>query len=172
MKVTDFLSLYRNDPQTQLTAQKLNCGEPCHVQLKGLVGSQDAVLAAALVIDNESGIGAQDALVPGTHVFVMHDRDEAHYFHTDMQNLLSHQEVLFFPTSYKRPYSFDETENANVLQRAEVLNKLKDLSGAKADNEAIFIITYPEALTEKVINKKSLAQNTFGVKVGERLDVD
>ncbi len=217
MKVTDFLSLYRNDPQTQLTAQKLNCGHPCHVHLKGLVGSQDAVLAAALVIDNESGIGAQEALVPGTHVFVMHDRDEAHYFHTDLQNLLSHQEVLFFPTSYKRPYSFDETENANVLQRAEVLNKLKDvrtsppgpLSTGEGEGSSrreerpgttrktgeavkqnaegsdfspslvergaggeVYIITYPEALTEKVINKKSLAQNTFGVKVGERLDVD
>ncbi len=105
---------------------------------------------------------------PGTHLFVLHDREEAAYFYSDLFNLLAQeQEVLLFPSSYKRAYQFDHTENANILLRAEVLNRLNNRAGAGA-----MIVTYPEALTEKVINKKSLVANTLGAKVGEKLDVN
>ncbi len=66
--------------------------------------------------------------------------------------------------SYKRPYEYDETENANILMRAEVLNQLS------THPESQIIITYPEALSEKVITKKSLSSNTFVVKTREILD--
>src|SRR5690606_20631097 len=92
------------------------------------------------------------------HLFILHDREEASYFLSDLQNLLGDEKTpLLFPTSYKKPYQFDETENASILMRAEVLNQLnaKNLRGE-------LIVTYPEALTEKVINKKSLVANTFG----------
>ena len=85
----------------------------------------------------------------------------------DLQNLLPGEEILFFPTSYKRPYKFEETENANILQRAEVLNTIN--TGA---SQKFIIITYPEALTEKVINKRSLRENSFSVKIGEKLDLN
>jgi transcription-repair coupling factor (superfamily II helicase) len=151
----DFLELYRLDGVVQTIAERARSVEPFRLQIKGLVGSQDAVLAAALY-----------TLHRQHHLFVLHDREEAAYFHNDLQNLLGDgKEVLLFPTSYKRPYQFDETENANILQRAEVLNRLNARS---ADGE--LIVTYPEALTEKVINKKSLVENTFGAKVGEKLD--
>src|SRR5688572_30260840 len=94
----------------------------------------------------------------------MHDKEEAGYFQNDLQNLLS-REILLFPMSYKKPYEFDEIENANILMRTEVLNRLSNKTSPE------IIITYPEALTEKVINKRSLAQNTFSVKLKENLDV-
>ncbi|MGB4974126.1 MAG: DEAD/DEAH box helicase, partial [Cyclobacteriaceae bacterium] len=68
------------------------------------------------------------------------------------------------PMSYKRPYEYDEIENANVLMRSEVLTLITN----QPDKQ--LIVTYPEALVEKVINKKSLASNTFSVKKGENLD--
>ncbi|MEQ8808268.1 MAG: transcription-repair coupling factor, partial [Imperialibacter sp.] len=101
------------------------------------------------------------------HVFVMHEKEEDAYFFNDMQNLFGEREVIFFPTSYKRPYQFDETENANILLRADVLNKLNHRSG-----KGEIIVTYPEALTEKVINKRALTENTFNAKVGDKVDVD
>src|SRR5688572_25256241 len=94
----------------------------------------------------------------------MHDKEEAGYFQNDLQNLLSH-EILLFPMSYKRPYEYDEIENANVLMRTEVLNLLSNKTSPE------IIVTYPEALAEKVINKRSLAQNTFSVKLKEKLDI-
>ncbi|MFB9863462.1 transcription-repair coupling factor [Rufibacter immobilis] len=157
MKATQFLELYRQDPVVQTMAQRLQSSEPQHIQLKGLVGSLDAVVASAL-----------QTMQAGTHLFILHDRDEAAYFYSDLSNLLENdQEVLLFPSSYKRAYQFDHTENANILLRAEVLNRLNDRAGAGA-----LIVTYPEALTEKVINKKSLVANTLGAKVGEKLDVN
>ncbi|WP_210463260.1 transcription-repair coupling factor [Rufibacter roseolus] len=157
MKATQFLELYRQDPVVQTVAQRLQTPEPQHIQLKGLVGSLDAVVASAL-----------QTMQPGTHLFILHDREEAAYFYSDLSNLLEEgQEVLLFPSSYKRAYQFDHTENANILLRAEVLNRLNNRAGAGA-----LIVTYPEALTEKVINKKSLVANTLGAKVGEKLDVN
>jgi len=99
-------------------------------------------------------------------ILVMHDKEEAAYFQNDLQNLLGEKEVLLFPTSYKRPYQFDETENANILMRAEILNRINH----KASSGEL-IVTYPEALTEKVINKKALSTNTFSTKIGEKIDV-
>ncbi len=151
------MELYRQDPVVQTVAQRLQTPEPQHIQLKGLVGSLDAVVASAL-----------QTMQPGTHLFILHDREEAAYFYSDLSNLLEEgQEVLLFPSSYKRAYQFDHTENANILLRAEVLNRLNNRAGAGA-----LIVTYPEALTEKVINKKSLVANTLGAKVGEKLDVN
>ncbi|QHL88587.1 transcription-repair coupling factor [Nibribacter ruber] len=157
MKATQLLELYRQDPVVQTVAERLSSAEPLHVQLKGLVGSLDAVVASAL-----------QTMQARTHLFVLHDREEAAYFYSDLSSLLEdNQEVLLFPSSYKRAYQFDNTENANILLRAEVLNRLNDRGTAGA-----LIVTYPEALTEKVINKKSLVANTLGAKVGEKLDVN
>ncbi|CAA9211680.1 MAG: Transcription-repair coupling factor [uncultured Adhaeribacter sp.] len=156
MKIKDFLELYRLDPVVQTIAERLQTPTQTHLHLKGLAGSLDAVLAAAV-----------SSLHPGHHVFILHDKEEAAYFHSDLQHLFQDkQEAFLFPSSYKRPYAFDETENANILLRAEVLNQISNKA-----QEGILIVTHPEALTEKVINKKSLVANTFGAKVGEKLDV-
>lgn len=136
-------------------AERIKPNETTRVRLKGLVGSLDAVIAAATFQINKQ-----------TNIFVLHDKEEAAYFHNDLQNLMGEKEVLLFPTSYKRPYQFDETENANILMRAEILNRINHKATVGE-----LIVTYPEALTEKVINKKSLSTNTFSAKVGESLDV-
>jgi len=155
LKVKDFIKIYKEDAVVQTIAEKIKPNETSHIRLKGLVGSLDAVIAASVYQLNKQ-----------TCVYVMHDKEEAAYFHNDLQNLIGEKEVLLFPTSYKRPYQFDETENANILQRAEILNRINH----KASTGEL-IVTYPEALTEKVINKKSLNKNTFSAKVGENLDV-
>ena len=140
----------------QSIAERMRPNETTRLRLKGLVGSLDAVVAAATYQINKQ-----------TNIFVLHDKEEAAYFHNDLQNLMGEKEVLLFPTSYKRPYQFDETENANILMRAEILNRINHKASIGE-----LIVTYPEALTEKVINKKSLSSNTFTAKVGEALDVE
>ncbi|MFC5271157.1 transcription-repair coupling factor [Adhaeribacter terreus] len=155
MKVADFLQLYRHDGLVQTIAEHLRTSEKSRLQIKGLVGSQDAVLASALYTAADHH-----------NIFILHDKEEAAYFLSDLQALVGDQKTpLLFPTSYKKAYQFDETENANILMRAEALNQL---SARHPKGE--LIVTYPEALTEKVINKKSLVANTFGAKVGEKLD--
>ncbi|MEQ8243600.1 transcription-repair coupling factor [Fulvivirga sp.] len=156
MEAKDLLKLYKSDSIIQTIAEKTKANEESYIQLKGISGSLDAIIVAAIYQTNHQN-----------HLIVLHDKEEAAYFHYDLQNLLTGKEVLFFPTSYKRPYEFEETENANVLMRAEILNRVNH----KASSGEI-IVTYPEALTEKVINKKSLLKNTFSAKVGEQIDVE
>ncbi|GAA4447762.1 transcription-repair coupling factor [Ravibacter arvi] len=156
MKVEDLLSLYSSDGFVQTLIHRLESAkqDDQHIQIKGLVGSLDAVLAATV---RQS--------LPKTSLYVMSDREEAAYFVNDLQNLLPSQDILFYPPSSKRPYEYAEVDNVNVLARAEILNKLN-----LSQDAALMIVTYPEALTEKVINRRSLVANTFTIRTGERLD--
>ena len=153
MRANDFISIYRADGLIKTVAAGIKTPRKKNISIKGLSGSLDAVLLASVF-----------KLHPQDFIVVLQERDEAAYFQNDLQNLLGH-EVLLFPMSYKRPYEYDEIENANILMRAETLNFL-----ANKTSPAI-IVTYPEALCEKVINKRSLASNTFSVKHGEKLNV-
>lgn len=153
MRANDFLSIYRADGLIKTVAAGIKTSAKENHQIKGLAGSLDAVILASVW-----KILHQDIVV------ILQDREEAAYFQNDLQNLLE-KEILIFPMSYKRPYEYTETENANILMRAEVLNHLANKTGSD------IIVTYPEALSEKVINKRSLASNTFSVKINEKLDV-
>lgn len=156
MKGKDLVKLFRSEINVVGLAEVAKPNEPRNVQLKGMVGSLDAVIASALYSINHQN-----------HIFVMHEKEEAAYFHNDLQNLFGDKEILFFPSSYKRPYEFEEIENANILMRAEILNRINHKSSSGE-----LIVTYPEALTEKVINKKSLVENTWTAKVGESVDAE
>lgn len=103
----------------------------------------------------------------GCHLLIAHDKEEAAYINNDLVELLGDGSTYFFPSSYKRPYHYDKVENANVLQRAEILNKI-----LSQDTKHPIIVTYGEALYEKVINKRSLKENTFKAAVGEKVDLE
>lgn len=153
MRASDFLTIYRADGFIKTVAAGIKASPPSVIRLRGLAGSLDAIVMAA---------GFK--LHPQDYVVVLSDREEAAYFINDLQNLLD-REILLFPMSYKRPYEFHDIENANILMRAEVLNRLANKKGHE------IIVTYPDALSEKVINKRSLASNTFTIKLGEKLDM-
>lgn len=156
MKVQDLLALYQADPFVQVIANRLkNTGSEKQIfQIKGFSGSLDAVLASSIYHELQK-----------TCVFVLSDKEEAAYFFNDIKDLLAKESVHFYPMSYKKAYLHDDIDNANVLQRSEVLNILNN---AKA--EPHIIITYAEALSEKVINRRSLLSNTFSVQINEKLD--
>ncbi|GJM30254.1 MAG: transcription-repair-coupling factor [Cyclobacteriaceae bacterium] len=115
----------------------------------------DAVIASA-VSQNTTG----------SSLYILKDKDQAAYFQNDLQNLLE-TEVLLYPTSYKKPYQYQEIENANVLMRAEIINRILE-----AGQSQVHIVTYPEALCEKVINKQSLVANTMNLQVGSHMELN
>lgn len=154
LKGKDLLKLYKSEGNIVGLAELTKPNEDTCVQVKGAVGSLDAVIASCIY-----GINHQ------THIFILHEKEEAAYFYNDLQNLLGEKEVMLFPSSYKRPYQFEETENANILMRAEILNRINN----KATTGEL-IVTYPEALNEKVINKKSLVDNTWKARTGDKVD--
>ncbi|MEQ8907112.1 transcription-repair coupling factor [Ekhidna sp.] len=151
MNTKDLLQKYQESTNVQAIAESIEKKQ--QLRLKGIAGSYDALLVASTF----KALG-------GIHLIVLHDFEEASYFQNDLANFLT-DEFIPFPSSYRKPYHFEEIENANILQRAEVLNDLND-----QDN--LIIVTYPEALSEKVINKRSLVSNTFTARPGEQLDTE
>ena len=100
------------------------------------------------------------------YLLIFNDKEEAAYYLNDLEQLLGHKNVLFYPGSYRRPYQIEETDNANVLLRSEVLNRIN------SRKKPAVIVTYPSALFEKVVTKKELEKNTLKVTVGEPLSLD
>jgi transcription-repair coupling factor (superfamily II helicase) len=123
--------------------------------LSGLHGSAFSIVVAQLFKETDRPF-----------LCVFNDKEEAAYHLNDLEQLVGEQDVLFFPGSYRRPYQIEETNNANVLLRSEVLNRIN------SRKKPALIVTYPEALFEKVVTRKELERNTLSVKVGDELSLD
>ena len=132
-------------------------GRGARLHVDGLTGSLPAVVAAALA--------AKKPTV--NQLFVAPTKDDAFYLDNDLEALLPDgQQVMLFPTSYRKAYTYDaeQTENANVLMRSEVL---KAMSGG----EPVVVVSYPEALSEKVVGSNTLTANTLHLRRGEHRDM-
>ena len=99
-------------------------------------------------------------------LFILRDKEEAAYFLNDLETLIGKKEVLFYPASYRRPYEIEQTDNANVLMRAEVLNRLSSRKKPAA------IVTFPDALFEQVVTREELSKNTLQLRQGDALGLD
>lgn len=162
MNISQLKEHYRNSASVAALANFINSKEPFRVHLKGMAGSLPAVVAASLF--KESG---------PVHLIILPEKEEAAYFFNDLENLLGEQElpfhkkrVLFFPTTYRRPYEIEKTDNTNVLSRTEVMKRIGSREGGT------LVVTYPEALAEKVVSKAYLAKNTLRIQKGENLSLD
>lgn len=135
--------------------QETLCPEGARVVLKGPMGSALSFLVA------EAFKAASRPLL-----FLLADKEEAAYHLNDLEAILGRDDVLFYPGSYRRPYEIEETDNANVLLRAEVLSRIS------SRRKPALIVSYPEALFEKVVTRKELKKNTLGIRKGDSLSLD
>ena len=125
------------------------------IQITNLVGSSMSfVISETFKKDDKS------------YLLIFNDKEEAAYHLNDLEQLLDQKNVLFYPGSYRRPYQIEETDNANVLMRSEVLNRIN------SRKKPAIIVTYPEALFEKVVTKKDLERNTLKLSVSESVSLD
>jgi transcription-repair coupling factor (superfamily II helicase) len=148
-----FLSEFQKDSLIDLLSEGIRARSSERISLKGLAGSLDAIVIASISVSNHI-----------SQIIICQDREEAAYLAGDLQNLLPDREILIFPVSYRTPYEFESVENANVLMRSEALDKIT------AHPQSQIIVTYPEALSEKVITHAALTKNTFVIKKGDTLD--
>lgn len=153
------LTAYGNHPAVKKIAQNLeNQTSATRIQLSGLTGALESFVIAGTILHSSPS---------NLHLFIANSKEEAAYRQNDLEGLLTGQAVYFFPDSFKRPAFFDELNPTQVLQRSEVVNKMT----SQAKDNAV-IVTYPEALFEKVVRPEVLAQSRFEVQKGEKLDVD
>ncbi len=155
MEAKEILALYRNHPKVaELSSLLANGGTP-KINLKGLSGSSPVLCCAAGIAQN-----------PNHALFILQDKEEAAYFYDDLKTLSDENNVFFFPTSYKRSVLYEKIDNDNIVLRTEVLNRLS------TEKSPIVIVSYPEALVEKVISGAGLQSNTLRVHNGEKLSIE
>ena len=123
--------------------------------LKGLIGSSFSFIISELFKTADKPF-----------LIIFDDKEEAAFFLNDLEQLGNDKDVLFYPGSYRRPYQIEETNNANVLLRAEVLNRIN------SRKKPAIIVTYPDALFEKVVTRKELESNTLKIAVNDNLSID
>ena len=145
-KLRDVIALSQNNTSTQYNDK---------LHLKGLVGSSLSFVISSSFKTSEK-----------PYLLIFNDKEEAAYFLNDFEHLLDDSNVLFYPGSYRRPYEIEETDNANVLLRAEVLNRIN------SRKKPALIVTYPDALFEKVVTRKELDRHTLKVAVNDSLSLD
>ena len=162
MNATAFLHLFQEHPQIKNLEEALRRDEK-HLHLKGLMGSATAITLAALF--DKSG--------KQQHLVVLPEKEEAAYFYNDLEVLLgdssmdhNKKRVLFYPTTYKRPYEPEKLDKAYELSRTEVLKRFMN------DERKTIVVTYPEALSEKVITKTWLNKNMMKLRQGEDVSLD
>jgi len=156
LNLDQLLSQYDRHPKLIELSSGLSVSQ-AKVQIKGLAGSMKSFLAAAL----------SRKLNAFHHLFVVSDFEECQYLANDLENLVPVSRVMVYPSPYRKHKHFDAFENNQIQQRTEVLNRLKGTLGTPH-----FIVSYPEALVERVVSSDFISKNTFAVTVGDSLDID
>jgi len=151
---TAIQEVFEQSPQIRKLLNSIAQNESITV-LKGLIGSSlSFVLKSAFT----------NAKIPLLLIF--NDKEEAAYHLNDLELLIGEKDVLFYPGSYRRPYQIEEVDNANVLLRAEVLNRIN------SRKKPAVIVSYPDALFEKVVTRKELEKSTLKIKTDDSLTLD
>ena len=155
MDIKDIRQLYAMAPQTGALLKLLQDKQGGNIFLQGQQASATSLLFASVAEKTVQ-----------TFLFVLQDADEAGYFYHDLTQVMGTENVLFFPSSYKRSVKYGQRDSANEILRTEVLAKVS-ARDVKA-HEALFIVSYPEALAELVISKKHLDERRLSLKTGQQ----
>ena len=153
LEVQDLLRQYAAHPQVAALNTLLKSKTSRNIFLKGLNGSGAAMTIASLFFKRR-----------GSYVCVLNDLEEAGYFYHDLVQLTGGDGIYFFPSAYRRAIKYRHVDPANEILRTEVLSTLQD------PTVPFVIVTYPDALAEKVISREVLKENTLKISVGEKLD--
>lgn len=155
MDIKDIRQLYAMAPQTGALLKLLQDKQGDNIFLQGQQASATPLLFASVAEKTVQ-----------TFLFVLQDTDEAGYFYHDLTQVMGTENVLFFPSSYKRSVKYGQRDSANEILRTEVLAKIS-ARDVKA-HEALFIVSYPEALAELVVSKKHLDERRLSLKTGQQ----
>ncbi len=150
----ELLGIYRSRPALIGLHQALDGPSIRRVRIAGTAGAVNSLVIAAF-----RGLSERPLLV------ILPDFEAASYMLNDLENLLGENQVLFFPSTYKKPFDLATPDKGNILLRAEVLSKINR-------GTSMPIVTYPEAIAELVINRQGLVQNSIELRVGEKISTD
>ena len=158
MSVKELLERYQNTPRLFQLADRLSFAQPQKIYLENLRGSSSQFVIAAAFL--------HPSLAHLNHLVVLNDAEEAAYFHNTLENLTEALDIFYFPSSFKNRKNYQLLNSSHVMLRTEALTKI-----AAGGNKKI-VVTYPEALFEKVVLPNTLSSNIIQIKTGDTLHTD
>lgn len=158
MEIQGLQALYAGHKSVKALAKALQDGSVRTIFAEGLCAS-----AAPLLFSSVAAACPQVVACP--YVFVLDDAEEAGYFYHDLTQILGEQEVFYFPSSFRRAVKFGQRDAANEILRTEVISRLS------AGHCPLFVVTYPEAVMEKVVSRQKLDEQTLRLHASERVDI-
>ncbi len=154
MQLIDLQQLYALHPQVNALVGWAKSNES-NLKLSGLSGSSYAFVLASFFKAN-----------PHNQIIVLNDADDAAYLYNDLKQILSPDEVYYFPSSFKKAIKLSQLDTSNEILRTEVLNRLAN------NSLPCIVISYPESLMQKVISANGMKTHTLKLKTGESLSID
>ena len=161
MNADVLMSIYKNDPRIFQIADRITMSAPQHLHLKGLSGSASQFILAT--------VHAHPAVAQTNHLVILRDAEEAAYFHNTLENITNALDIFYFPSSFKNKRNFQLLNSSHVMLRTEALTKLTQATALSQNRKVV--VTYPEALFEKVVLSKTLSENIISIKQADTLDV-
>ncbi|HZH37921.1 MAG TPA: transcription-repair coupling factor, partial [Flavisolibacter sp.] len=160
MSVSALLEKYKSDPRLFQLADRLSFDQPQKIRLQNLQGSSSQFVAA--------GIFLHPSCSQMNHVFICNDAEDAAYFHNTLENLTGALNLHYFPSSFKNRKNFRLLNASHVMLRTEALTKFASQTG----NRVGALVTFPEALVEKVVISKAISENIIYLKAGDEIQPD
>ena len=154
MEISELQRIYAKHPHIRSVATQLENSSIRTIFLGGLHASASALFFSSIVKDRSQ-----------TFVFILGDVEEAGYFYHDLIQVNGDADILFYPSSYRRAIKYGQKDAANEILRTEVLSRLQK-------QDSLCIVTYPEALAEKVVSQRDLASKTVSLKVGQCIETE
>jgi len=158
MNLEVLLNFYKNDSRCLQIASRIVLPEPQHLLFSGVEGSSLEFFIAAL--------HANEKLSQLNHLIILRDAEEAAYFQNSLENITKALDIFYFPSSFKNKRNYQLLNSSHVMLRTEALTKI-----VAGGNKKI-IVTYPEAIYEKVVLSKTLSDNIISIKQADELDVN
>ena len=161
MEIQHIQRLYEKSPRVQALLKSLGNKSNRYVFLEGLFASAVPMFFASMAKKFNN-----------TLLFVLQNADEAGYFYHDLTQVMGQEQVLFFPSSYRRAVKYGQRDAANEILRTEVLARLSNQSSSTTHHPSpLFIVTHPEALAELVVSKKNLDERIIKLSTGQEADI-
>lgn len=160
MNLTSLLNAFSASPRLNQLSDRLSFASSEKIYLKNLYGSSSEFVAASVFM--------HERLKEFNHVFILNDAEEAAYFHNTLENLTNALNIFYYPGSFKSRKNFEALNTSHIMLRTEALTRFAQPTGARSG----MIITYPEAIFEKVVLPRSLSENIIQISTNDALDID
>lgn len=155
MNLSDLSAIFQKDELLKQLSIGISLPHPLlSVQLKNVHGTAIGLIANSVLQSSACN-----------HVFVLDDKEDAAYFQNDLEHIAQSSEIFLFPDSFKKAGDYRELNSSHIMLRTEALSKLEANARRKV------LVTYPEALMEKVVDAKAFNEKRIFIKTGEQLNI-